>query len=80
MINKRDPERIDSFLQVLGDVWKENPNQRFAQMILSSAARCSRPTVDPFFMEDDLLLEGIKAFGEHMAAMKRAGDRIKEVR
>lgn len=34
----RSPERIDPFLQQLGEIWKQAPDLRFGQLILNLTA------------------------------------------
>ena len=47
----RDPNRIDKFLNELGERWKKVPDWRFGQLI------CNIPfDKDPFFMEEDEFL------------------------
>ena len=56
----RDPNRIDPFLQELGELWKEKcPDWRFGQLIVNVF---STMNIDPFFPEEDKMLEHFKTF------------------
>ena len=52
----RDPKRIDEMLEELGKLWKLRPDMRLGQ-ILSAYLRLGE--FDPFYLEDDFLLERI---------------------
>lgn len=54
----RDPNRIHEMLAVLEKVWSKLPDWRLGQLI-SNAARAFGYE-DPFFMEDEKLLECLK--------------------
>lgn len=47
----RNPERIDVLLGLLGDVWKDQPDLRLGQLIIS----LTPVGRDPFYLEDDEL-------------------------
>ena len=55
----RDPTRIEVLLELLHQYWKQNPDLRLGQIInnLSSSKRMS---VDPFYVEDDLIIHTLK--------------------
>ena len=55
----RDPTRIEVLLELLHQYWKQNPDLRLGQIInnLSSSKRMS---VDPFYVEDDLIIHALK--------------------
>lgn len=56
----RDSDRIDIFLQELGKLWKEEcPDWRFGQLIVNVF---STMNIDPFFPEEDKMLEHFKNF------------------
>jgi len=57
----RDPERIPEFLEELGKVWKLFPDWRFGQLMANLIGH----HVDPFYIEDDKLLERIKTSVVH---------------
>ena len=55
----RDPERIDKFLEELGTIWKTQcPDWRFGQLIFNVVSA----TGDPFYCEEDKMLERFKAY------------------
>ena len=55
----RDPNRIDPFLQELGEIWKTQcPDWRFGQLIYNVIAA----TGDPFYYEEKAMLELIKEY------------------
>ncbi len=58
----RDPDRIDPILQLLGEVWKQCPDQRLGQLIVN-ALQPKGPVPQIFYAEDDVLLEGLRRFG-----------------
>lgn len=59
----RDPARIDPILELLGKIWKQNPDLRLGQLLVN-AARPSEPVPKIFYVEDDVLKEGLQAFAE----------------
>jgi hypothetical protein len=52
---ERDPARIDRALAPLADAWRAHPDWRLAQLIVNAAGG-----VDPFYVEDDELVAGLK--------------------
>lgn len=50
----RDINRIEPFLKDLKEVWKNYPDLRFSQLTDLIFSKCS---VDPFFIEDDKMLD-----------------------
>lgn len=57
----RDKNRIEPFMEELGDIWKENvPDWRFGQFIDNIFAVLRDEGKDPFMMEDDDILKAIK--------------------
>ena len=64
----RDPNRITKTLKAIEKFWMANPDWRLGQLIvnISRAAGCN----DPFFLEDDKLLEILK--GENGGGRKDA--------
>ena len=56
----RDPNRIDEFCQELAAIWKENvPDWRFGQLICNVFGSMK---IDPFFPEEDKMLEVFKEY------------------
>ena len=54
----RDPERIDVVLNEIRDIWKKHPNWRLGQPIVNLSRSAGKN--DPFFLEDDALMEVVK--------------------
>ena len=52
----RDKNRIHPFLEKLEEIWKENPDLRFGQLIVCTLGE------DPFYIEDDKALDVINFF------------------
>ena len=52
----RNPDRIEPFLQKLGELWKYLPDYRFGQLIYRLADELGQ---DIFFPEEDVWLEKI---------------------
>ncbi len=56
--NMRDINRIPSILVTLGKIWHEKPDLRLGQLICILANKLGYD--EPFFMEDDELLNTMK--------------------
>lgn len=54
----RDPDRIDDILEQLEDYWEDHPDLRLGQIVSNIAQK--EGVDDPFFIEDEELLEGLK--------------------
>lgn len=58
----RDINRIDKFCEELAKIWKENcPDWRFGQFMVNVLGAMP---IDPFFPEEDKMIEYIKNFFE----------------
>lgn len=56
----RDPKRIKPFLEEIGKLWEEEcPDWRFGQLIVNVFGTLKQ---DPFFPEEDKMLEYFKKF------------------
>lgn len=55
----RDPNRIKLFLLELEKIWKKYPDLRFGQFITNVFSKLE---IDPFFIEDEILIQEIKNF------------------
>ena len=57
-----DPKRIPTVIEALARAWMKHPDLRLAQLVIvaADAAEEDGPVKDPFFCEDDKLLEGLK--------------------
>jgi len=57
----RDPKRIKPILKKLEDYWTKNPDLRLGQIIANCVrAHDGRLNCDPFYLEDDELLDGLE--------------------
>lgn len=56
----RDPGRIPEVMQELGAYWTANPDLRLGQIVGNFS-----PRVDPYFLEDNVLLERLKEANEN---------------
>lgn len=60
----RDPERIDAMLDLIREVWQDNPVLRLGQLIMK-AARMREPTTENiFYIEDGSLAKGLRRYIE----------------
>ena len=57
----RDINRIDNFCNELAKYWKKVPDWRFGQFIMNIFGTCDK---DPFFYEEEEMLELFKNFFE----------------
>ena len=69
----RDKHRIEPFLIEFGELWKKYPDLRFGQLVMNLQATISK-NPDPFYTEDDQMLQAIHSFGaksdqEHLEQM-----------
>ena len=55
----RNPKRIDTVLEELEEYWKNNPDLRLGQLIFILSSKYNNFD-DPFYMEDDELLQTLK--------------------
>lgn len=53
----RDPKRIDEFCDELKVIWHRFPDLRFGQLFAIAAAQSKS---DPFYVEDDKMIELLK--------------------
>lgn len=65
----RDEHRIEPFLVELGELWKKYPDLRFGQLVMNLQATISK-NPDPFYTEDDQMLEAIRSFAEKFERLK----------
>lgn len=62
----RDPARIDGMLQLLGEVWRQDPDLRLGKLIFN-AARIREPNLaDVFSIEDAALRKGLVRYLEQL--------------
>ena len=55
----RNPERIDAVIEAVRKEWKQVPDWRLGQLIVNISRAAGK--MDPFFLEDDMLLKVISA-------------------
>lgn len=58
-MKRRNPERIPRLLTMLGQVWMENPDLRFFQLLNSLgflSVKGDGTIEDPFYLEDDEIM------------------------
>jgi hypothetical protein len=53
----RDPDRITPMLAKVEELWKKSPHLRLGQLL----GNCAKSEVVLYYMEDDVLLEKMKA-------------------
>ena len=72
----RDPNRIDPFMERLGNLWKTQcPDWRFGQLMFNATRVMKSHGTDIFYMEDDELL----AYFEEWFDMKEHNRKIHNV-
>lgn len=59
----RDPNRIESILDLLKEVWMQSPDLRLSQLIVN-AIRPEQPAPQVFYAEDEKVVEGLRAYSE----------------
>ena len=74
----RDIRRIRKFCNELADIWEENcPDWRFGQLICNVFGQMAAERRDPFFPEEDEMLDWIKEYsGEKSTRGLRAKTNI----
>ena len=55
----RNPERINKVQELIGKIWKKNPDLRLCQLI----GNCFEPT-DLYHVKDDILVKALKKYYE----------------
>lgn len=70
----RDINRINPFLQKVGDYWRKAPDYRFGQLMVNVFGYAEK---DPFFLEEDEFLEVMDTYFD-LAKRKKADERIAE--
>lgn len=60
----RNPERIPKIIKELEEFWKQNPDWRLGQVI-SNLSYELMANNDPFYMEDNNLLELLKTYNKN---------------
>jgi len=65
----RDPARIDDALAALRTAWAESPDLRLGQLLVN-AVRPAEPCPEIFYVEDDVLLDGLSRLREQNRAAR----------
>jgi len=59
----RNPDRINKFCNELADIWKTNAcDWRFGQLMSNVLSEMQYEGIDPFFPEEDKMIEYLKKF------------------
>lgn len=58
----RDPKRINEFCDRLKAVWANVPDWRFGQLMMNVLGDMSASGRDPFFPEDDEMIEYLEGY------------------
>ena len=69
MADTRDPGQIDEALAALRTVWAESPDLRLGQLLVN-AVRPPEPCPEIFYVEDDVLLEGLSRLRKQIQAAR----------
>lgn len=56
----RDPDRITEMVIFLKTVWEQSPDMRLGQLVMNAAAYGNRMSNDIFYVEDDVVLAGLR--------------------
>lgn len=56
----RDPKRIAEVIELVSKIWYTYPDLRLFQLLMAAM----KYNGDPFYIEDDKLIEALKAFCE----------------
>lgn len=63
----RDPNRIKPILKKLEDYWTKNPDLRLGQIIANCVrAHDDRLNCDPFYFEDEDLVNGLEKLDSYL--------------
>lgn len=63
----RDPNRITKILDQISSIWRKYPDMRLGQLIVNSMRDTK---IDPFYIEDETLLELILKFDADCERLK----------
>jgi hypothetical protein len=69
----RDPARISQVMKALEEVWRDHPDYRLGQLIVSATNLSGREVVCPevFSLEDEDILRGIEEIAARRKNAKR---------
>ena len=57
----RNPKRITPILATIREIWEQYPDMRLGQLLLNA---CPELENNPFYIEDDVVLDGLRKFAE----------------
>ena len=61
----RDPRRIEEILREIGEIWRKEPDLRLGQLVVIGA-RPREPQPHIFYVEDEVLLEGLRLYKSNL--------------
>lgn len=64
----RDPKRIREFCNRLASAWKQVPDWRFGQLMCNALGEMAAQGTDPFFPEEDKMIEFIENYCAKIAS------------
>lgn len=70
----RDPKRIQAFCNRLARAWEMLPDWRFGQLMMNALGEMQYGGRDPFFPEEDEMIQYIEKFCEDSMYRKPKGD------
>ena len=68
----RDPERIDEILDLVREVWTQEPDLRLAQLIFNAARFEQENLKDVYNIEDSPLRKGLTRYLKHITEQRRS--------
>ena len=67
----RDPDRIPEFLAIVQRCWEKVPDWRFGQLMMNFLGWVQNNKRDPFFPEEDQMLEYLKEYANTYSHLYR---------
>jgi uncharacterized protein YihD (DUF1040 family) len=58
----KDPKRIKPMMEIIRGIWEQNPDLRLGQLIENACPEIK--TIGSFYIEDEHLLKGLKAYAK----------------
>jgi hypothetical protein len=66
----RNPEHIEELIELIREVWSQNPDQRFGQLIFNAARSVEPNLTDMFNIEDARIRKGLIRYRDARNAVK----------
>ena len=66
-LNMRDPKRIDEMLDLLRQIWIQEPDLRLGQLVFNAARMRELEISDVYSIEDESLQKGLRRYLELIA-------------